>query len=209
MKYQYIIWDWNGTIMDDVEIALDAVNDMLSQWHRPAISLQEYRKAMDTPIIHFYEHFFNMKVTSFEWIAARFHEYYAANQERLSLHEGVLQQLEKFHQAGCRQFVLSSSATDIIGRYATSYGIHDYFETILGADNLLSESKIQRAVTYCKEQQIDLTYAVLVGDTVHDYEVARELGVDCVLLACGHQDRESLTACGCPVYDCVSDWTWK
>ena len=206
MKYQYIIWDWNGTIMDDVGIALDAVNDMLSQWCRPVISLKEYRKAIDTPIIHFYEHFFDMKETSFDWIAVRFNEYYAAHQEDLSLQEGVLEKLEEFRQKGCRQIILSSSSEAIIKRYAQSYGIEKYFEAVLGADNLLSESKIQRAVRYFGENQIDLTHAVLVGDTVHDFEVAQELGTDCVLLACGHQDRDSLAACGCPVYENIREW---
>lgn len=206
MKYRYIIWDWNGTIMDDVKIALAAVNDMLSYWHRPAITLQEYRKAMDTPILLFYEKFFDMEQTSFDWIAVRFNEYYAAHQEGLFLQEGILEKLEAFRQQGCRQIVLSSSATEIIQGYARSYGIAEYFESVLGADNLLSESKIWRAVHYCRGNQIDLSRAVLVGDTVHDFEVARELGTECVLLSCGHQDRESLEKCGCPVYGNITDW---
>lgn len=206
MKYRYIIWDWNGTIMDDVGIALDAVNDMLSQWNRPVISLKEYRKAMDTPIIHFYENFFDMSQTSFDWIAVHFNAYYAAHQQNISLHQGIVDRLEDFCQMGCRQLVLSSSAGHIIQRYAKGYEIENYFEAILGADNLLSESKLQRAVEYFKQNGIDPDYAVLVGDTVHDFDVAQELGTDCVLLASGHQDRESLAACGCPVYDSIMEW---
>lgn len=206
MKYKYIIWDWNGTIMDDVGIALDAVNDMLLQWNRPVISLEEYRNAMDTPIIHFYEQFFDLRETSFDWIAVRFNEYYAAHQESLFLQEGALEKLEFFRQKGCRQMVLSSSAGDMIQKFAEGYGVAAYFEVILGADNLLAESKIERAVRYFRQEQIDLNHAVLIGDTVHDFEVAQELGVDCVLLACGHQDRESLVACGCQVYENIKAW---
>ena len=81
MKYKYIIWDWNGTIMDDVHVALDAVNVMLDQWNRPRISMEEYRRAMDTPILRFYEEFFDMKETSFEWIAKEFNGYYKEHQK--------------------------------------------------------------------------------------------------------------------------------
>lgn len=206
MNYEYIIWDWNGTIMDDVGIALGAVNDMLSQCHRPVISLEEYRKAMDTPIILFYEQFFDMKETSFDWIVTHFNEYYAMHQDSLFVQEGVLEKLEDFHQRGCRQIVLSSSSAEIIGRYTKSFGLESYFEAVLGADNLLSESKIERAVRYFQEKRIDRKNTVLVGDTVHDFEVAQELGTDCVLLTCGHQDRDSLVSCGCPVYDNILAW---
>ena len=65
---KYIIWDWNGTIVDDAGIALDAVNDMLREQHRPEITLEEYRNAMDTPILRFYEQFFDMKATDFNRI---------------------------------------------------------------------------------------------------------------------------------------------
>ena len=71
----------------------------------------------------------------------------------------------------------------------------------------MAESKVKRAVDYLEsleqktgEQKLR-EKAVLLGDTVHDYEVAQELGIDCVLFTCGHQDRKSLKACGCPVYD--------
>lgn len=197
---KYIIWDWNGTIVDDVGIALAAVNDMLAEKGRGPITLEEYRRAMDTPILRFYEQFFDMEETSFQWIAERFQEYYAGCRDTLSLHEGVRDALRKGKEAGCIQIVLSSSASSIIEEYAGLFGIREYFEAILGADNLLSTSKIERAIEYFRERQLPLQELVLVGDTVHDYDVAQALGIDCVLLSYGHQDRESLLACGCPVY---------
>ena len=84
-----IIWDWNGTIVDDAGIALDAVNDMLREQHRPEITLEEYRNAMDTPILRFYEQFFDMKATDFNWITERFQSYYENHKDQLRLHEGV------------------------------------------------------------------------------------------------------------------------
>lgn len=209
MRCQYILWDWNGTIMDDVKIALDAVNHMLFQCQRPAITLEAYRRAMDTPIIHFYEQFFDMEKVSFSWIAQEFNEYYGAHEGELFLHEGILEQLKEFQQRGSQQIILSSSATDIIRNYVQKYGILPYFSEILGADNLLSESKIERAVHYFQDHQMALDQAVLIGDTVHDFEVAQALGVDCVLLARGHQDKESLVACGCPVYESIREWKGK
>lgn len=201
---KYIIWDWNGTIIDDVGIALAAVNDMLEAKGRRQITLEEYRRAMDTPILRFYEQFFDMEETSFSWITERFQEYYASCRDTLSLHEGVEDALRQLRQKGCRQIVLSSSATSIIQEYAVLFDVQKYFEAVLGADNLLSTGKIDRAVAYFQSRQIPRQDIVLIGDTVHDYDVAQTLGVDCILLSYGHQDKESLQACGCPVYDTLA-----
>jgi len=45
----------------------------------------------------------------------------------------------------------------------------------------------------------------LIGDTVHDYEVAREIGAKCLLIAGGHQSIEKLTACGVPVLNNIKE----
>jgi phosphoglycolate phosphatase-like HAD superfamily hydrolase len=46
---------------------------------------------------------------------------------------------------------------------------------------------------------------LFVRDTVHDYEIAKEMGTDCVLVACGHQPKEKLEMCGVQVLNRVND----
>lgn len=202
---KYIIWDWNGTIIDDVGIALDAVNDMLREQDRPEITLEEYRKAMDTPILRFYEQFFDMDVTDFGWIAECFQSYYETHKDQLRLHEGVEELLESCRQRGCHQVILSSSATRIIQFYAALFGVADYFEAVLGADDLLAAGKIERAVEYFEQNKIPKEETVMIGDSVHDFEVSQTLGIDCILMSGGHQDLQSLQACGCPVITSFQD----
>lgn len=202
---KYIIWDWNGTIIDDVGIALDAVNDMLREQDRPEITLEEYRKAMDTPILRFYEQFFDMDVTDFDWIAERFQSYYETHKDQLRLHEGVEELLESCRQRGCHQVILSSSATRIIQFYAVLFGVADYFEAVLGADDLLASGKIERAVEYFEQNKIPKEETVMIGDSVHDFEVSQTLGIDCILMSGGHQDLKSLQECGCPVITSFQD----
>ena len=202
---KYIIWDWNGTIVDDAGIALDAVNDMLREQHRPEITLEQYRQAMDTPILRFYERFFDMEETDFDWIAERFQEYYEAHKRELSLHERVEDLLRRFEQEGCHQIILSSSATRIIQFYAKLFGVADYFEAVLGADDLLAAGKIERAVEYFEQNKIPKAETVMIGDSVHDFDVSQALGIDCILMSGGHQDLQSLQSCGCPVITSFQD----
>lgn len=202
---KYILWDWNGTIVDDVGIALDAVNMMLRHVQRPEITLEEYRKAMDTPIFLFYEKFFDMERTDFEWITRKFQSYYKEHQRELSLHEGVKELLDFFAAGDCRQIILSSSSTQIIRHYAQSFGVVGYFEKILGADDLCAAGKIERAIEYFKKNKIPREETVMIGDSVHDFEVSQTLGIDCILISEGHQDIKSLQSCGCPVIKSFKD----
>lgn len=195
--YQYIFWDWNGTIIDDVGVALGAVNQMLQERDYPAITLQRYRELMDTPIIHFYEPIFDLKKYPFEEIADEFQRLYQKGAPQP--YAAVPDLLQQFQEQGRCQIVLSSSQRKSILASLNVLRFHKYFDAVLGADDIYAQSKVDRAVDYIQQNQIAPEQCVLIGDTVHDYEVADRMGIACVLLSCGHDDRESLQKCGCEV----------
>lgn len=195
--YQYIFWDWNGTIIDDVGVALDAVNQMLQERDYPIITLQRYRELMDTPIIHFYEPIFDLEKYPFEEIADEFQRLYQkGNPQPYGTIPDLLQQ---FQEQGRHQIILSSSQRQSIQVSLDALGFCKYFDAILGADDIYAQSKVDRAVDYLLQEQIAPEQCVLIGDTVHDYEVADSMGIACVLLSSGHDDRRLLQECGCAV----------
>lgn len=195
--YQYIFWDWNGTVIDDVEVAWNAVNQMLQERDYPVITLQRYRELMDTPIIHFYEPIFDLEQYPFEEIADEFQRLY--QQGAPQPYAVVPDLLQQFQEQGRHQIVLSSSQQQSIRTSLDVLGFRQYFDEILGADDIYARSKADRAVDYLQQKQISPKQCVLIGDTVHDYEVAHNMGIDCILLSCGHDDRERLQKCGCRV----------
>lgn len=195
--YQYIFWDWNGTIIDDVGVALNAVNQMLRERHYPEITLQRYRELMDTPIIHFYEPIFELEKYPFEEIADEFQCLYQnGNPQPYSVITNLLQQ---FQEQGRHQIILSSSEQQSILSSLDVLGIHKFFDAVLGADDIYAQSKVERAVDYLRQKQISPEQCILIGDTVHDYEVADSMGIACVLLSCGHDDERRLRECGCAI----------
>ncbi len=195
--YQYIFWDWNGTVIDDVQTALDAVNQMLRERGYETIDLGYYRQLMDTPIIRFYEPIFDLEKYPFDELADEFQQLYQVGKPMpFAEIPEIFQSLQK---EGRHQIVLSSSDRKIIQQYAQYYHFTEYFDVILGADNLYAESKVQRAVEYMQQEQIPGAECVLIGDTVHDYEVAEKMGIECILLTSGHQAETDLQGCGCPV----------
>ena len=201
--YQYIFWDWNGTIMDDVGVALDAVNQMLRERQYPLITMSRYRELMDTPVIRFYEPLFDLEKYPFEEIAEEFQQLYRIGNPQP--YEGIPEFLQLFQEQGRHQIILSSSQRQSIEDSLENLDFQGYFDAVLGADDHFSRSKVERAQKYLQQEQILPEQCVLLGDTVHDYEVAHSMGMDCILLSCGHDERDHLEKCGCTVCASVQD----
>ena len=70
---------------------------------------------------------------------------------------------------------------------------------VLGLGDIYAKSKVEVGLASLKENGFDPARAVMIGDSVHDYEVAQALGVRCVLQSGGHQPPEKLRETGAPV----------
>ena len=113
--------------------------------------------------------------------------------------------LQALHDKGFHQAVLSAFQTEIIEVYATRFGVAQYFHQILGTRNIVAESKTLRGKTYMAENHLNPRETLYIGDTVHDFETARDLGTDCILLSCGQQSPKLLRACGVPVCESYAE----
>lgn len=204
MKHdRVIIWDWNGTLADDAEASRLATNDILKKRGKPPITMAQYYAYIDTPISKFYEHLFDLNEVPMSVIGPEFYEYYPKYFE--GLHAGAEVLLQEIQQAGIRQIILSSGHVENIERDTVRLGIRPYFEKILGADDLLAESKLERGRAWIAAQDIPPENMVLIGDTLHDFDTAKAMGVSCILCAIGHQSEQDLRTAGAPVVTAFSE----
>ena len=67
-------------------------------------------------------------------------------------------------------------------------GIKAYFNSILGLNNIYAKSKVDNAINYLKNNENSFAQMKFIGDTYHDYEVAKAIGADCILVENGHQN---------------------
>lgn len=204
MKYKVVIWDWNGTLADDVEASFRATNSILAGRNMPPITMEQYYSYIDTPISKFYAHLFDLEEVPMSVLGAEFYAYYPLYFE--GLHRGTAELLSALRAAGVRQVILTSGNTGVVERDLQKYGIRDYFEEVLGADDLLATGKVERGLAWIKTQRDLPKEMVLLGDTLHDYEVAMAMGVDCVLGAIGHQSEKDLLTAGVPVVEAFEDF---
>ena len=192
MRYKHIFWDFNGTIIDDVNNALSCVNDMLERKGRKPIDITEYYDYVDTPIINFYYRILPPEEVIFSEISEQYHSDYARHLEETALATGAEELLKELKEKGTHQYIITSNFIGETLELIKKFGVYEYFDEILGADNTLAESKIERAKAFFNSKDINRNEAVFIGDTLHDLETANALGIDCVLVAFGHQGRKLL-----------------
>ncbi len=201
MRYTHMIWDFNGTIMDDVDIAVAAVNDMLRKRGMAETNRSDYLQMIESPIIEYYKKIFDLSVVSFDDIQVEFLESYNRRLPEAGLLPGVRETLEYFRACGLHQCVISSFEQGRLRRMVHDLGLERYFDTVSGADNTRAEGKVERGLQWLRESGADPQQVLVLGDLDHDYELASCLGADCILIAAGHQHRSALERCGCPVLD--------
>lgn len=201
MKYTHILWDWNGTLLDDVGISIDCVNVLLEKLKKEPTDLKEYYQMMEIPLQKYYENLFNSRKMQFEYklCTANFQETYPKFIDNASLMSGAKEMLKFFKEQGCKQFIVSSFEKNYLSEYVNKFGVADYFEAISGDDDIHCAPKSQRALDLVKD--IDKKEILYIGDTQADVITAKDVGCDCILICKGHQPREVLEKTGCVVVD--------
>lgn len=192
MKYTHIIWDWNGTLLNDIGASLASVNDMLAMRGKPPINIDYYRDCIGVPIVKFYEKVFDLENEDYSVIIKQYNNGYLSHLDSCGLTDGAVEVLDYFAEKGIKQAIVSSSNNEQLQINVKKYGIFERFDAVMGAADYYAGSKIERAVEYLKADKE--CRVLVVGDLEHDAEMAAELGADCVLLTSGHENRERLYA---------------
>ncbi|MCI2046637.1 MAG: HAD family hydrolase [Faecalibacterium sp.] len=198
-----VLWDWNGTLLDDVQVCVDCLNRLMREFGYPQqYDLAGYREVFGFPIQEYYARAgFDFSKDSFETLAARYMELYLPAAERCGLVPGAKQALAAFRAQGIRQVILSASPIETLRRQVAERGLTGSFSELLGLSDIYAKSKVQLGLSWMQKAGIAPENAVMLGDSVHDAEVAAALGVRCILSAAGHQTRAALESTGCPVAD--------
>lgn len=198
-----VIWDWNGTILDDLDICMSSINTMFARRGMPLFEAKEqYYKHFQFPIINYYRSVgFDFAKERYADLAKEYIQMYYEKLPDCPLAAGVTQTLERFKRAGLRQLILSAAERSSIKENLDLKNITDYFDPILGLDDFYAKGKEDIALDWIKRTGADMRQAVMLGDTEHDAKVADILGCDCILIRGGHNGEEKLKASGKRVVD--------
>jgi phosphoglycolate phosphatase len=186
-----IIWDWNGTILNDVDNNINAVNIILQKRNLPAISKEEYRRKIKIPIKQFYNDI-GLRINdaeTYNLITNDYWEYYNKDYRNITkINNDIENILNKLNGNGINNYLLSATQHDELIKQVKDKGMEIYFKDIIGNNNNEVKSKLDKAQELIKNENIKTDNTILVGDMINDYELAKELGVKCILYSNGHQE---------------------
>jgi len=205
-QHKTIIWDWNGTLLDDAEICLEAINRMLNLRNLPELNINKYRDVFTFPVIEYYKEVgFDFAKEQWETVAMEFINLYFDALPSCGLTPFAVETLEMFSQSGYRQAIISAMQHEALLKSVSELGISQYFEYIGGIGNHYGGGKIENARNYFTIAGLTPSEVTLVGDTIHDSEVAAELNCKCILVTTGHQSYTRLQKTGLQVINDLSE----
>lgn len=192
----HIIWDWNGTLLNDVEFGLDLANWLLRQYHLPELKdLAAYHKEFTFPIRDYYRAI-GFGDDIFPEAAVKWMDKYMAEEHICPLQPGALEVTRLFREKSIRQVIISASKLSNLKQQLAERPYFDFFDPPRGLGDIYAGSKVDIALDWMKNSGADQSRTLLIGDTLHDAEVAGALGCRCILVAQGHQSLQTLQSSG-------------
>lgn len=192
-NYKHIIWDWNGTLLNDVDYSCKIINRILVENDLPELSLKKYREIFTFPVQNYYEAAgLDFSKTSFEVLGKDFIDEYESKKLTCSLHDNAVEVLSSIHKEGIGQSVLSAYLHDNLVMILDHYNLTQYFDNIIGLDNIYAGSKTHLGLMLIEKLNLPGNEILFIGDTLHDAEVAEAMCVNSILISDGHQVKENL-----------------
>lgn len=202
---KHVFFDFNGTIIDDLKLCYDLLNEFLEGQGKQKISLERYKDIFRFPIKEYYKLAgIDFDMESYESLSIKFIKKYQPASLKCGLYSAVIPTLEKLNELGIKCYIISASEKNNLIEQCQSYDIVKYFVDILGIENIHAKSKVDIAVNYINEKAINKEEVIFIGDTLHDVEVANAMGVKPILVSCGHQSVKVLNEANVSIYDDVS-----
>jgi phosphoglycolate phosphatase len=204
--YKHIIWDWNGTLWNDTWLCVEINNHMLERRGLPLIDIDIYQDRLLFPVDRYYCRIgFDYDRDPYPRLAEEFIAEYTERRYECGLHDGARELIGNLKETGIPQAVLSAYQQDTLLQAVNFFKLTEYFEDIIGLNDIYASGKVENGRTYMSGLDLDPSEVLFIGDTVHDFEVAQAMKVQCVLVAHGHNSRPRLETCGVPVFDSLAD----
>ncbi len=205
-KKQHIIWDYNGTLLNDRWLCVEVINKMLHQRNKLAITDLEYQQLFDFPVRDYYAKVgFDFNIEPFEIVGKEFIDDYDARQHECVLHSDARSVIQQLSGMGLKQSVLSARQLSSLKNELNIFGLNGYFMHIAGLDSFHADGKEQLGLELVNKIELPKDQIVMIGDTVHDYDVAVHMGIDIVLLAHGHHHKSRLEKCNATVLSSIQE----
>ena len=206
MKIKNIIWDWNGTIVNDAFLFVQIMNGLLRAASLPQISSIDYKNKFCFPIQSYWSLLgFTFTDETFNKMNSEFILNYKKQMFKPLLHPGLNSLFLSLKKRKINQFVVSASENSLLRSSVKHYGLSSYFRAVCGVDNLHALGKELVAFELLVEYKLQKHETLWIGDTEQDFEIASSLDLPVVLVSFGHISKTRLLKTGAPVVSSIKE----
>ena len=201
-RIDHVIWDWNGTLVDDARLCVNIVNGILSDSFIPKVSLEFYRDNFSFPVRSYYEKIgLPTEEASYREISGKFISEYRKLRRSCNLQENARAVIMGLAEAGIGQSILSAGKLSDLTTFVGEFGLSGQIDPVTGVSNIHAAGKKDISQAHLAQVGHDPSNVLLVGDTVHDEEVSIHLGIQCLLFTGGHNSVKALEGCESDLID--------
>ncbi|WP_344671777.1 HAD family hydrolase [Catenulispora yoronensis] len=199
----HLVWDWNGTVLNDFEIILRSTNDSFGDHGLAPITAEQYRTQIKMPIRSFYADILGHEPTDEEWegLDSTFHKYYVAYERQARLSDGLPDLFRDWAGRGHSQSLLSMYHDDKLVPVVGHHGIAHHFALVQGTTPPRPARKAEHLADHLRRLRMEPSRVVLIGDSPDDAAAARSVGARVILYSGGFAAAASLRATGAPIAD--------
>lgn len=206
-NFDLVIWDWNGTLLDDTETCFHIANEMRKdRGMEPLESIDAYRSVFRFPVVEYYKNMgYTFEVEPFEDVSREFVAIYAERFTSCPLQPCAKEVLGAVRSSGAMQVLLSATGQDKLDEQVEHFSLGSYFDRVIGNRNNLAHGKADYARDFLNSSGVSPQRTLFIGDTDHDFEIALSIGANCALLVPGHQSRAYLETLGARLIDSLCE----
>ena len=207
MQTYHIVWDWNGTLLDDLDVVIEALNVGLSNHEMPPIDADEYRDHFTRPIRRFYDSLFGRAITDMEWadLNKTFHDEYYARVSGAALSTDSVEALDRVESMSWSQSLLSMSPQDRLLSVVAGRGLSARFTSIQGLQSETGGLKAEHLARHLAAGGHSPRDVVVIGDTPDDAIAAQHVGAGVVMYDGGSHHLLDLHEAQAPVAHTLVD----
>lgn len=201
MERAHVVWDWNGTLLDDLPVVIEAVNVTIAQLGLGPIDETAYRDHYTRPVRIFYDRIFGRPVTDEEWLRVNtgFHDAYFRLADNAGLAPGAREAMLLLSESGWTQSLLSMSPHDWLAGIVDRLGIDQWLDLVDGLSGPTGGLKAEHLGMHLERLEIPGDRAVVIGDTPDDVAAAHSVGARPILFHGGSHHLDLLEAQGAPI----------
>lgn len=184
MTLEHIVWDWNGTLLNDLWAVVEATNHSLKDYRVSKLSIADYRRTFRRPAKAFHDDLVGRTLSESEWqaIDQNYWRHYDTLLSRIQLTPTSSDTLGEIDSIGLRQSLLSMTPDERLVPQVAQYSIGRYFRLIEGRRSGDGTRKALLLARHLQNLGIYPASAIVVGDTTDDFLSAKAVGAGCILV---------------------------